>query len=116
MSLPDLPGGGLRSPSDALEQIRLLRLPGAGLSLLRNSTPPPRLSRWHPLLRVPTPTKAHGKVTGAPEVEVEEQMLVEQVQEGPTALCCHLLHQQLGRHEHVHVHGPAGNLEWKEPG
>lgn len=67
----------------------------------------------HPFTQV-LPTKAHSKVAEGPEVKVEEQMLVEQVQKGPTALSCHLLHQHLGRHEHIHVHGPAGDLGWEE--
>lgn len=37
-------------------------------------------------------------------------MLVQQVEEGPTAISSDLLHQQLGRHEHIHIHGPTGDL------
>lgn len=63
----------------------------------------------------PSPTQAHSEVTEGPGVKVEEQMLVEQVEEGPTAISSsHLLHQQLGRHEHIHIHGPTGDLKETE--
>lgn len=62
----------------------------------------------------PSPTQAHSEVTEGPEVKVEEQVLIEQVEEGPTAISSRLLHQQLGRHEHIHIHGRTGDLRETE--
>lgn len=101
--LPDTLRGGSCSPDAS----QILHSQGITSETLRHHRP-----AWNcPFAQVPSPTKAHSKVAEGPEVKVEEQMLVQQVQEGPAALSCHLLHQQLGRHEHIHVHGPAGDLK-----
>lgn len=74
-------GPAICVPSDYLEQ---------------NYDFPPCLPLSQASFPGPSPTQAHSKVTEGPEVKIEEQMLIEQVEQGPTAICSHLLHQQLG--------------------
>lgn len=46
-----------------------------------------------------------------PDAEVEEQVLVELLQQWAVALGRHLIQQHLTRHQDVHVHHAAGNLQ-----
>lgn len=59
-------------------------------------------------------TQANGKMAPGPDAEVEEQVLVELLQQRAVALGRHLVQQHLTRHQDVHVHHAAGNLQPEE--
>lgn len=50
-------------------------------------------------------------MASGPDAEVEEQVLVELLQQCAVALDHHLVQQHLTRHQDVHVHHAAGNLQ-----
>lgn len=50
----------------------------------------------------------------SPDSEIKEQMLVELLQEWAVPLVENLLQQQLTRHQNVHVHHAAWNLQQRK--
>lgn len=50
-------------------------------------------------------------MASGPDAEVEEQVLVELLQQGAVALSQDLIQQPLTRHQDIHVHHAAGNLQ-----
>lgn len=56
-------------------------------------------------------TQTNSEMAFSPDAEIKEQVLVELLQEEAVALVEDLLQQQLARHQDVHVHHAAGNLQ-----